>query len=117
MKYADAIKDFGYVTGELYLLNGDIGDNMISDRSRLATKKSSVQALTPSKLFDDSLNLAYVNETYALGVTEQLYTARGSQGIGISDQQLDDLEVDPTIYTETLLFENTNYDGYSTRML
>ena len=117
VKFADAIKDFGYVTGELYLQQSDTGDNLISDRSRLVTKKSSAQALTPSKLFDESLKLAYRNETYELGVTEQLYTARGEQGVGISDQLLESIDVDPTDYTETILFETTNYGGYSTRML
>ena len=105
------------MTGELYLLRSDKGDNLISDRSRLVTNKSSVQALSPSRLLDESLSLAYVDESCDLGVTEQLYTARGSQGIGISNKQVQDIGVDPALYTDTLLFENTNYEGFSTHML
>lgn len=69
-KYASDIKDFGYVTGELFLQQSDKGANYVSDKSRLVTLKSSVQALSPSTLLDDSLYLGLTDETSELGVTE-----------------------------------------------
>ena len=118
MKYENEIRDFGFVTGELVLLQSDKGDNFITNKSRLAKpKSSSVQALSPSRLLDESLYLSYEDATYDLGVTEQLYTARGSQGVGISERQMKGAGANPAIYSDTFLFENTNYEGFSTHML
>ena len=69
-KYASDIKDFGYVTGELVLQQSDKGANYVSDKSRLVTLKSSVQALSPSALLDESLFVGMTDETSELGVTE-----------------------------------------------
>ena len=40
--------------------------------------------MNPSTLIDDNLMLDYYDKASGLGVTEQLYTARGSQGMGTS---------------------------------
>ena len=38
--------------------------------------------------------------------TEQLYTPRGSQGVGTSTSSVSDGDVDPSVYNDTLLFVN-----------
>ena len=42
VKYASDIKDFGYITGELQHLNGDLGYNKVKDTSGITEKKTSV---------------------------------------------------------------------------
>ena len=78
MKYANDIKDFGYITGELQLLTGELGQNNIKDVGGIIEKKTSAQALTPTKLISDAFKFSYLDESYNLTATEQLYTARGS---------------------------------------
>ena len=78
MKYANDIKEFGYITGELQLLTGELGQNNIKDVSGIIEKKTSAQALTPTKLISDAFKFSHLNESYNLTATEQLYTARGS---------------------------------------
>lgn len=46
-------------------------------------------AVNPTSLVDDSLNISYQDPDTGLGLTEQLYTARGSQGMGTSDKIID----------------------------
>jgi len=40
---------------------------------------------------DSEFKVAYQNKTTFLGVSEQLYTARGSQGIALNEAQWPDL--------------------------
>ena len=47
--------------------------------------------------------LDYYDKGTELGVTEQLYTARGSQGIGTYDRIEDLFGVNPEDYTELLM--------------
>ena len=51
--------------------------------------------------------LNYYDQESELGITEQLYTARGSQGLGTFDK-IDTYGVDPAKYEEQvlLLYEN-----------
>ena len=39
--------------------------------------------VSPSSLLDDSISIVYENKTTALGLTTQLYTARGCQAQGM----------------------------------
>lgn len=59
-------------------------------------------SVTPSVLYDQSIILTYYNETSTLGITAQLYTAIGSQSIGITNKARDGIaqfaETDPLLF-------------------
>ena len=67
-----------YVTEEIYLMQYDSPYAYISQQSRMLSKKAKVVAVNPSSLVDDNLMLNYYDRDTELGMTEQLYTARGS---------------------------------------
>ena len=55
--------------------------------------------MSPSSLLDDTLNLKYKDRDTGLGPTEQLYTARGAQGMG-TYKEITDFGVSPENYDE-----------------
>lgn len=57
-------------------------ETKIGDLTRFANNTITIFGLNPSSLFDNSIPKAYSDSEIALGLTEQLYTARGSQGFG-----------------------------------
>ena len=59
-------------------------------------------AINPSTMIDESLMLNYNDRDTGLGVTEQLYTARGSQGLGTFDN-IDTYGVNPSNYHELVM--------------
>ena len=68
-----------------------------------------IKALQPSKLFDGDLNLQFFDEDSALSATEQLYTPRGSQGIGAAQNDADIVGINLNKYTDTLLITNEGF--------
>ena len=55
-------------------------------------------------MLDESMTYEYIDTTNTqLGATEQLYTARGSQGIGIWKGLAQKMGVDPSDYTDLYL--------------
>lgn len=54
----------------------------ISDLSRMSETEVEIKGLSPSSLFDKAIYPDFSYKESGLGFTEQLYTARGSQGIG-----------------------------------
>ena len=95
-KYRDAIDDWGYKSSSL---NSD--RTKISDLARIADDTIEIMGLNPSSLFDHSIPKAYSDSDISLGLTEQLYTARGSQGLG-TYKDIRNFGVDPSEYTEIL---------------
>ena len=69
--------------------------------ARLADSHINLRAINPSKIFDDSIPLDYHDPDTTLGISEQLYTARGSQGLGLPKTD-DRFGVDPANYDEVL---------------
>ena len=69
---------------------------MYSDLANLVSMKCRPKAINPSSLFDDAFDsFYYYDSDIGLGVSEQLYTARGSQSVavnsGIVDKMLPDV--------------------------
>lgn len=90
-EYSEYIADFGFVSG--YLTELYIRDPSDSDPLYYSTYMSKVQSpsdryyvhyygISPSKLLDSGISLHNWNKTTALGPSEQLYTAAGSQSLG-----------------------------------
>ena len=76
--YTDSIKSFVYVTEDIFDMQADSPRAQISQQSRMLAKDAVVVAVNPSSLVDDNLMLNYYDRDTELGMTEQLYTARGS---------------------------------------
>jgi len=102
-KYCDAIHDWGYKSSPLQEMEGrqNSDKTKISDLARIANDTIEIMGLSPSSLFDHSIPKAYSDSDISLGLTEQLYTARGSQGFG-TYKDIRSFGVDPSEYTEVL---------------
>lgn len=83
IKYADKIRDFGYTTGKITQITGPGNSNEIHDIAFLNKRGVESLAVSPSTLLDDGLSIDYASDYSGLGYTEQLYSARGSQGAGL----------------------------------
>ncbi len=76
-----------------------------------------ISATNPSSVFDDSIVPKFMEHDTGLGFTEQLYTARGSQGFGTLYKIKSHL-IDPQRYEDTFILayrvgwdmENVSYD-------
>ena len=80
--------------------------------------------MQPSSYFDDTLKMKWKDPSMGLSVTEQLYTARGSQGVGTSQAVADMVGVNPKNYKDLLLLIDYGYgedpnatDYYKSRVL
>ena len=69
----------------------------MSELSRLSSHDAGIYAINPNSLMDDGLMISYHDHDTSLGETEQLYTARGSQGFGTYDE-ITEYGVDPSNY-------------------
>ena len=58
--------------------------------------------ISPSSYFDETFQLYYVADT-GLGPSETLYTARGSQGMGLKSSRVEDMEMDTSDFKSTFL--------------
>ena len=76
--YTDSIKSFVYMTENIFEMYDDSPVAQISQQSRMLANDAIVVAVNPSSLVDDNLMLNYYDQDTELGMTEQLYTARGS---------------------------------------
>lgn len=61
-------------------------------------------AVNPSSMVDDNLMFEYKDRDTGLGASEQLYTARGSQGFGTYDE-ITMFGVDPSNYEDVVLIK------------
>ena len=50
----------------------------------MGAKLAFLYGINPSSLFDDNIHVHYSSPESHLPLTEQLYTARGAQGLGVS---------------------------------
>ena len=76
-KWSHAIKDFAYI-GTNSLTEGKTIE--ISDTSRTFTPYGFIEPISASSYLDSQMNVDWHYKPSGLGLTEQLYTARGSQG-------------------------------------
>jgi len=83
----DKISSFSWVTADIVNFEGNqVKDVYLSDFSRLNKKYTGTYGVTPnvfSSTINTFLDVNYENGTTGLSLGEQLYTARGSQGVGI----------------------------------
>ena len=68
----------------------------------------SIRAVNPSHVIDDSIQKGHVDTETGLGLSEQLYTARGMQGMGIVHWITDDMVEDVDDYKQYMTFINTD---------
>ena len=62
-------------------------------------------AIQPSSNMDGSFDIEWQDSESALGISEQLYTAKGSQSIGTNSAMTKQLFVDLNNYKETVLLD------------
>lgn len=114
-KYGPDIKNFGWVTQPLqyaYLEHFNFTTLSaplltLSGQTRSKFQASSSLAISPSSYFDETFDVAFVdNAESALGPSEILYTARGVQGMGLQQKDVEDLNLDQSSYESTFLFED-----------
>ena len=94
-KYADAIEDFYYISFPFNMYLGPENKvNYAFEDFKSKTPYVWPSAVSPSTLFDAMCSIKWMNETVDLGFSEQLYTARGSQGVGTAQLNLNRLKGD-----------------------
>ena len=83
VKYRDSIDDFLIST---YALRGFSLYSLSNDKS--ADEQSLILVgMSPNKIFDAGTNVHQIQDTKTtLGLSEQLYTARGSQGVSMLEE-------------------------------
>ena len=72
-EYSSSIKSFAFISRPL-----PYGEVKLSQLSRMLTNSLNVYAINPNSLADENMMLNYYDKGSSIGVTEQLYTARGS---------------------------------------
>ena len=112
IEYEDQIEKYGFRTGRLAYLQYaglDIKFNYpfaaITDFGRLNENFVYVYGIQPNEIMNDERSLEYSSPESGLSVTEQLYTARGSQGAGMMDWLAYDVAGDPSLYNSTYAFQ------------
>ena len=58
----------------------------MSDLANLAPKITRLRAITPVAFFDDAFTYDWTDSKSGLPPTDQLYTARGSQGLSVNNK-------------------------------
>ena len=115
-KHESKIKSFGYTTNNAPIMINEDVLLRVSDPAMLVFREDcSVYGLSPSSAFDDSLRYKYLEtKKTTLSATEQLYTARGSQGMGLYKDMVKDLGLDPSKGTDLsmLAFYNAGNNNY-----
>ena len=78
-----------------FLNNDGLAGVQFSDLARLyEAQAGSMFAIQPSSNMDGSFDIEWQDSESALGISEQLYTARGSQSIGTNSAMTKQLFVD-----------------------
>ena len=78
INYASSIKSTAYISKPTVDASSDNKKVKLSELSRIDDENAGTFAVNPTSLIDDGLMIAYHDRDTALGVSEQLYTARGS---------------------------------------
>ena len=73
----------------------------MSDYARLNSDYMEVYGIQPNGILNFDNYLDYTSPESDLSVTEQLYTARGSQGAGMKYNRAYDVAADPSLYNST----------------
>ena len=73
-----------------------------------------VYGVSPTEIMANTVNLEYVSPESGLLPTEQLYTARGSQGAGVASYYASLVSAKPDVYNSTYLLKNSNVDPSGT---
>ena len=109
-KYEPDIKNFGYVTEALdyaiYNATDEYPSLGFTDLAKTTFQGTGAQfGINPSDYFDSSFVVSYRDDKdTGLGVSEELYTARGAQGMGLEDSIVSDLNLKNSDPESTFLF-------------
>src|SRR5206468_2926096 len=91
-KHQSELSAFTYLTFDLSALGSSASTaTVLSDRSRLSENEVAVYGVLPScfdATLDQFLTIGNQNKSTGLNIAEQLFTARGSQGVGVSSNML-----------------------------
>ena len=87
----------------------------MNSQARIYEEKVYVRAVNPSSMLDNTFMIDYRDRDTALSYTEQLYTARGAQGMG-TWKAVKQFGVDPSNYEDLTMIiynkggvQNANY--------
>ena len=53
------------------------------------------KGISPSEFYDSNTSIVYSDPDTGLGISEQLYTAKGAQGVAYSQAQADNVYIEP----------------------
>ena len=117
-EYEDKIAAFGFITHPIKnLTNPIIEEQILSDYSGIYEVGAGLYGVTPGlydAAFEEFVGVTKQNKSTGLGLTEQLYTARGSQSAAISDYVVDQLGIDLNDNHDTfkLTIKSTDWNVY-----
>ena len=83
------IKDFSYVTQNVWTLWNETRQSLHADTANQYSVFSYTNGVSPSSYLDSQIAAEWQTDRTGLGLTEQLYTARGSQGEGLEKKWAD----------------------------
>ena len=69
-----------------------------SDNGRIHESQAHPRGMSPSLMLSDQILVDWQNKNTSLPLLEQLYTARGSQGLGGPYDHLQHFSIDPNKY-------------------
>ena len=116
IEYADSIADWGYRTQDLdsaqenYIDTVDDSHFKMSDYSGMNHHSVNVYGVSPSEIMSDMADIDYLSPETGLLPTEQLYTARGSQGAGVYSAYASYVSARPDIFNSTYLLKMKGVD-------
>ena len=100
IEYASSIKSFASTSQDTaVIIEGVLGASQLRNPSRINIEEAHVFAVNPNSLMDGTMMYEYRDPGTTLGPTEQLYTARGSQGTG-TGKKIESFGVDPENYDD-----------------
>ena len=110
--HADDIKDFSYVTQNVWTLWNETRQSRHADTANQYSVFSYTNGVSPSSYLDSQIAAEWQTDRTGLGLTEQLYTARGSQGEGLEKKWADLVLANPADEKSLFLQEITRgWDG------
>lgn len=106
---AENIESFAYVTPDLKNIpDAGVLNQKCSDNARINNLNIDMYGLQPS-MFDSTINdfldVNYQSPTSGLTLSEQLFTARGSQSVAVGSYVTDFTSTDPKDFRQTILLQ------------
>ena len=109
IKYNSTIKDFGYVTNHCERYVSVSSTFVWSDRANLVRAGTGISGISPAAIIDESYDFDFTQGNITLSPSEQLYTARGAQGVAAPIVNTDIMLNDVSNTTQPLLIQAVNF--------